>query len=176
MLCKRKRRNNPPLSHNSKSFYCPKNYENICVCVYPCKSLVYLQDKEKIYIDLFDVNKREKDKSNVKIVILGLIISTSISIIQWNLSKYFTLNEHHLWWDRHWQNISSEEERTATKLLEQWFEVTEQVNDNSLMQYGIGTISQTGKAYLFGEVKTERKAFIKSENNLIKSTSVPLFY
>lgn len=135
-----------------------------------------LQDKVRIYIDLFDVNKREKDKSNVKIMILGIIISTSKSKIQWKLSKYFTLNEHYLWWDRHWQKISSEEEKTETKLLKQWFEVTEQVNDNSFMQNGIVTNSQNGKAYLFGEVKAERREFIKSENNLKKSTSVPLFY
>lgn len=100
---------------------------------YLCKSLVYLQDKKRIYVDLFDVNKRKKDKSNVKILILGLLISTSISKIQWNRSMSFTLNGHHLWWDRHWQNISSSEEETATKTLKQWFEVTEQVNDNSLL-------------------------------------------
>lgn len=183
MLCKRKSRNTTPPTtppHNLESFYCPKNSENISVCVYPCKPLFYLQDKERIYIDVFYVNIREKYKSNVKIMILGLIIFTSISIIQWNLSKemeiYFTWNEHHLWWDSHWRSISSEEEKTATKLLKQWFEATEEVNDNSLMQNGIGTNSQNGKAYLFGEVKTERRAFIKSENNLKKSAFVPLFY
>lgn len=57
----------------------------MCVCVYVfvyMKTLVYLQDKKRIYVGLFDENKREKDKQNVKIMILGLIISTSISIIQ----------------------------------------------------------------------------------------------
>lgn len=99
---------------------------------------VNLQDKERIYVDLFDEDKREKDKLNAKIITLRLIIPTSLSIIQWNLSKYFTINEHHLWWDKQWQNISSEE-KIATKLLKQWFEVAEQVNDNNLMQDEIAT-------------------------------------
>lgn len=43
---------------------------------------VNLQDKERIYVDLFDEDKREKDKLNAKIITLRLIIPTSLSIIQ----------------------------------------------------------------------------------------------
>lgn len=82
-------------------------------------------------------------------MILGLIISTSLSMIQWNISKSFTLNEHHLWQDRHWQNIYSSKEKTAAKLLKQWLEDTVQVNvrfDAEHNTYWIGTNSHNCKA------------------------------
>lgn len=38
-----------------------KSYENIYMCIYVSQTLFSHQDKENIYIDLFDEEKREKD-------------------------------------------------------------------------------------------------------------------
>lgn len=38
----------------------------IYVFIYPRKTLVYLQDKERIYTDLFDENKRENYNQMIK--------------------------------------------------------------------------------------------------------------
>lgn len=157
----------------------------MCVCVYVfvyMKTLVYLQDKKRIYVGLFDENKREKDKQNVKIMILGLIISTSISIIQWNISKHFTLHEHHLWWGRHWQNISSEEKtakscwksdfRSQNKLMTTvWCRTEELLGRNKFTWWqGLLPCMYLERSRQKGQHSSRVKTIWKT-----KSTPVPLF-